>query len=75
MGRRDRPTCPQMLGVDKFTESGVIIKLMVKTHPERIFPVRRELLRRVKNAFDEEGIEISGSPSHSHASKGRRVTP
>lgn len=48
---------PQMLGVDKFTESGVSIKLMLKTHPERMFPVRRELLRRVKNAFDEAGIE------------------
>jgi hypothetical protein len=48
---------PQMLGVDKFTESGVIIKLMLKTHPERMFPVRRELLRRVKKAFDEAGIE------------------
>jgi small-conductance mechanosensitive channel len=30
---------------------------MLKTHPERMFPVRRELLRRVKNAFDEAGIE------------------
>ena len=48
---------PQMLGVDKFTESGVSIKLMLKTHPERMFPVRRELLRRVKRAFDEAGIE------------------
>ena len=48
---------PQMLGVDKFTESGVVIKLMLKTHPERMFPLRRELLRRVKKAFDAAGIE------------------
>jgi small-conductance mechanosensitive channel len=48
---------PQMLGVDKFTESGVVIKLMLKTHPERMFPVRRELLRRVKKALDAEGID------------------
>ena len=48
---------PQMLGVDKFTESGVTIKLMLKTHPERMFPIRRELLRRVKKAFDQAGIE------------------
>jgi small-conductance mechanosensitive channel/flagellar biosynthesis chaperone FliJ len=48
---------PQMLGVDKFTESGVVIKLMLKTQPERLFPIRRELLRRVKKAFDEAGIE------------------
>ncbi|MCG6924195.1 MAG: mechanosensitive ion channel family protein [Acidobacteria bacterium] len=47
---------PQMLGVDKFTESGVIIKLLLKTQPERMFPIRRELLRRIKKAFDEAGI-------------------
>jgi len=48
---------PQMLGVDKFTESGVVVKLMLKTHPERMFPLRRELLRRIKKAFDAAGIE------------------
>ena len=50
---------PTMLGVDRFTESGVIIKFMVQTRPDRIFPTRRELLRRVKNRFDEVGIQIS----------------
>jgi small-conductance mechanosensitive channel/flagellar biosynthesis chaperone FliJ len=48
---------PQMLGVDKFTESGVIIKLLLKTQPERMFPIRRELLRRIKKAFDEAGVQ------------------
>lgn len=50
---------PVMLGVDKFTEYGVVIKFMMQTRPDKIFPVRRQLLRRVKNKFDEEGIEIS----------------
>ena len=50
---------PVMLGVDKFTESGPVIKFMVQTQPDKIFATRRELLRRVKNRFDEEGIEIS----------------
>ncbi len=49
----------QMLGVDKFTEAGVVIKFMVRTAPDRMFPVRRELLRRIKNRFDAEGIRIS----------------
>jgi small conductance mechanosensitive channel len=48
---------PQMLGVDKFTESGVVIKLLLKTEPDRMFPIRRELLRRIKKAFDGAGIE------------------
>ena len=50
---------PVMLGVDKFTDYGVVIKLMLKTRPDQMFPVRRELLRRIKNRFDETGIEIS----------------
>ena len=50
---------PVMLGVDKFTESGAVIKFMVQTQPDKIFATRRELLRRIKNRFDQEGIEIS----------------
>jgi small conductance mechanosensitive channel len=50
---------PVMLGVDAFTEYGVVIKFMLKTLPEEMFTVRRELLRRVKKKFDEHGIEIS----------------
>lgn len=50
---------PVMLGVDKFTESGVVIKFMVQTKPDKIFPTRRQLLRRIKKRFDAEGIEIS----------------
>jgi small conductance mechanosensitive channel len=50
---------PTMLGVDKFTDYGVIIKFMIATAPAEGFAVRRELLRRIKNRFDEEGIEIS----------------
>jgi len=50
---------PVMLGVDKFTEYGVVIKFMVETQPDKIFATRRELLRRVKNRFDELGIDIS----------------
>jgi small conductance mechanosensitive channel len=50
---------PVMLGVDKFTEYGVVIKFMMKTRPDKMFAVRRQMLRRVKNRFDREGIEIS----------------
>ena len=49
---------PVVLGVDKFIEEGVVISFMVKTPPEKMFAARRELLRRVKNRFDQEGIEI-----------------
>jgi len=50
---------PVMLGVDKFSEYGMIIKTFVQTQPDKIFATKRELLRRIKKRFDEEGIEIS----------------
>ena len=50
---------PDMLGVDKFTDYGVVIKFMVKTQPDQLFAVRRELLRRISRRFNELGIRIS----------------
>jgi len=49
---------PVVMGVNKFTEYGVVISAMVKTPPDKMFAARRELLRRIKNRFDEEDIEI-----------------
>lgn len=49
---------PEMLGVDAFAQSAIIIKLLVKTKPLKQWMVKRELLRRIKNRFDELGIEI-----------------
>lgn len=49
---------PQILGVDKFGESEVTIKMIAKTAPLKQWDVARELRRRVKYAFDKEGIEI-----------------
>jgi small-conductance mechanosensitive channel len=31
----------------------------MQTRPDTVFQTRRELLRRIKKRFDEEGIEIS----------------
>ena len=50
---------PDMLGVDKFTEYGVVIKFMVKTQPDQLFPVRRQMLRRINKRFNELGIRIT----------------
>ncbi|RJP20767.1 MAG: mechanosensitive ion channel family protein [Candidatus Abyssobacteria bacterium SURF_5] len=48
----------EIYGVDKFADSAVIIKGRIKTKPIRQWMVGREFLRRVKIAFDENGIEI-----------------
>jgi small conductance mechanosensitive channel len=49
---------PEMLGVDSFNDSAVVIKFLIKTRPLRQWAVKREMLRRIKRKFDELGIEI-----------------
>ncbi|MDX2134527.1 MAG: mechanosensitive ion channel [Saprospiraceae bacterium] len=49
---------PVMLGVDDLADSAVVIRMLVKTRPQQQWPVKREMLRRIKNRFDELGIEI-----------------
>jgi small-conductance mechanosensitive channel len=49
---------PQILGVDDFGDSQVTIKMLAKTCPLKQWEVARELRRRIKYAFDKEGIEI-----------------
>ena len=48
----------QMLGVEEFGESQVTLKCFFKTVPIKQWDVAREFRRRVKNRFDELGIEI-----------------
>lgn len=48
----------EVLGVDQFADSAVIIKARIKTRPIKQWNVGREFNRRMKNRFDELGIEI-----------------
>lgn len=48
----------EVLGVDKFADSSVIIKARFKTAPVQQWTVGREMNRRIKKKFDELGIEI-----------------
>lgn len=48
----------EILGVDKFADSAVILKARIKTLPIKQWAVGRELNRRFKKKFDELGIEI-----------------
>lgn len=48
----------EILGLDKFGDSAVIIKARTKTLPIKQWAVGREFNRRLKMAFDERNIEI-----------------
>jgi small conductance mechanosensitive channel len=48
---------PVMLGVDKLGANGITLRLLAKTAANRQNEVGRELRRRVKLAFDQEGIK------------------
>ncbi len=53
---------PVVLGVEALGESQVTLRLLAKTEPLRQWDVARELRRRIKNAFDREGIQIPSLP-------------
>jgi moderate conductance mechanosensitive channel len=49
---------PQVLGVENFGESQVTLRIVTKTRPLKQWETARELRRRIKAAFDNEGIEV-----------------
>lgn len=49
---------PAVWGVEALADSSVNIRLVATTRPGSQWNVGRELRRRIKNRFDEEGIEI-----------------
>ena len=49
---------PQILGVDDFSERGVIIRLWFKTEPLKQWDVAREFRRRIKIALESAGIPL-----------------
>jgi small conductance mechanosensitive channel len=65
----------EMLGVDQFADSAIIIKCRIKTKPIQQWRVGREMNRRIKKSFDAKGIEIPfphrtiywGQPKHGMA--------
>ena len=50
---------PVVVGVQNFAESAVTLRVMVKTAPLEQWVVAREWRRRIKAAFDREGIDIA----------------
>jgi moderate conductance mechanosensitive channel len=56
---KDKITKPiEVMGVDKFADSAVELKVLGETKPIEQWGVMREYRKRVKLAFDAQGIEI-----------------
>ena len=54
---------PQILGVDKFSETQIILRALFKTRPARSWEVERAFNRRLVKRFMNEGIEMHGGPA------------
>jgi small-conductance mechanosensitive channel len=52
----------EVLGVESLGDTGVTIRIRMKTLPQRQWDVARELRRRIKKAFDDHEIEIPYVP-------------
>lgn len=63
-------TPPAFLRVDEFADSAVIIKILGDTAPIKQWDVAGELRKRLKIAFDKEGIEIPFPQRVMHAAAG-----
>lgn len=48
----------EVIGVDHFTDSAMVIKVRIKAWPLKQWDVGREFNRRMKKAFDANGIEM-----------------
>jgi small conductance mechanosensitive channel len=65
----------EMLGVDQFADSAVIIKCRIKTQPIKQWRIGREMNRRIKNTFDARGIEIPFPHQTIYWGEPKRGTP
>ncbi|WP_421657977.1 mechanosensitive ion channel family protein [Leptothermofonsia sp. ETS-13] len=74
---------PEVLGVDSISHVGMLIRVWIKTKPGQQWAVGREFRRRIRLAFDENGIAIGkpqqdswvrgDSASNSGSANGREV--
>lgn len=59
--REKMPSPPEVLGIDRLSHSGILIRVWIKTVPLQQWAVGREYRLRVKRAFEAHGIMI-GKP-------------
>lgn len=48
----------EVLGVEKFLDSGIVIRITAKTEPMKQYQIKREILKNIKEVFDKNKINI-----------------
>jgi moderate conductance mechanosensitive channel len=56
----------EVVGVDQFTDLGIVVKARMKTSPGEQWKVQREFNYRVKHAFDSAKVEIGYARGTAH---------
>jgi small conductance mechanosensitive channel len=59
---------PEVLGIETLADTGVLVRMTAKTLPLKQWDVSRELRRRIKKRFDEEGIVLPATAAIAPAS-------
>ena len=49
----------KMQGIDEFGDSGMVVRMKLKTRPGEQFTIRRKAYALIKKAFDENGIQFA----------------
>jgi small conductance mechanosensitive channel len=62
----------EILGLDKFADSALVIKARNKTKPVMQWAIAREFNKRLKKRFDQEGIEIPFPHMTIYAGQGKQ---
>ena len=65
----------EIFGVDNFSEAAVTIKARFKTQPSHQLTIGREYRRRLKKAFDAEGVEMPPAQRVGAAARSMPATP
>lgn len=65
----------EMLGLDRFTESAIVLRARTTTRPIQQWRVAREFNRRLKIAFDEQNIEMPFREITVHMGRDRQGDP
>jgi moderate conductance mechanosensitive channel len=60
---------PDVLGVDALNNTGITLRIWIKTQPLQQWNVARDFRRRLKITFDQQGIPI-GIPQQSLSVRG-----